>query len=202
VTAVNHRHSGRDPQRRPATTPTTPRDDDAAREPDSRPQPDDRALDEIARHFRALGEPLRLKLPSRLRESECNVGELTERLGCSQANVSKHLATLQAAGIVERRAVGTASYFRIGDPATIALCELVCDQVARRLGESTEVGRSVRDWAAENHAEATAADRGVREPPDRPAGIGRAARPTPEAPRPAGRPAMMAAVPKRRRSTP
>jgi DNA-binding transcriptional ArsR family regulator len=118
------------------------------------PDPDERALEAIARHFRALSEPVRLKLLSRLRESECNVGELTERLGCSQANVSKHLATLQAAGIVARRTVGTASYFRISDPRTVALCDLVCAQVAHRLGEHSAIGRSVREWAAENHGEA------------------------------------------------
>jgi DNA-binding transcriptional ArsR family regulator len=114
-------------------------------------EPDQRALDEIARQFRALSEPLRLRLLSRLREGECKVGELTRALGCSQANVSKHLATLQAAGIVERRTVGTAAYYRITDPSTIELCELVCDQVARRLGGATTVGRSVLMWAAENH---------------------------------------------------
>jgi DNA-binding transcriptional ArsR family regulator len=134
--------------------------------PERAAAPDDRALEEIARHFRALSEPLRLKLLSRLRESECNVGELTEQLGCSQANVSKHLSTLQAAGIVERRTVGTASYYRIADPATLALCELVCDHVARRLGDHSAVGRSVRDWAAENHGEpggrAGGARRGTR----------------------------------------
>ena len=51
---------------------------------------EDGALDHVADYFRALAEPLRLRLLNSLREGPRNVGELTLALGCSQANVSKH----------------------------------------------------------------------------------------------------------------
>ena len=54
---------------------------------------DDRALLHVAEYFRALSEPLRLKILNTLGDKPHNVGELTELLECSQANVSKHLAT-------------------------------------------------------------------------------------------------------------
>jgi DNA-binding transcriptional ArsR family regulator len=93
---------------------------------------DDRALGHVAEYFRALSEPLRLKILNALRERPRNVGELTGLLDCSQANVSKHLATLMRHGLVERSAQGTSAYYRIADPRVYQLCDLVCGQMAQR----------------------------------------------------------------------
>jgi DNA-binding transcriptional ArsR family regulator len=110
---------------------------------------DDRALEQVADYFRALSEPLRLKLLNALREGPLNVGELTAHLGCSQANVSKHLALLAKLGLVSREAKGTSVYYQIADPQTYQLCDLVCGQIAQRLIEQVQgmggfgVGRTV-----------------------------------------------------------
>jgi len=96
---------------------------------------DDRALARVADYFKALAEPPRLKLLNALREGERNVTELTALLGCSQANVSKHLAMLADHGFVRRESRGTSVYYRIADPRTYQLCDLVCGQIAERLGE-------------------------------------------------------------------
>jgi DNA-binding transcriptional ArsR family regulator len=93
---------------------------------------DDGALGHVAEYFRALSEPLRLKILNALRERPRNVGELTGLLDCSQANVSKHLATLMRHGLVERSAQGTSAYYRIADPRVYQLCDLVCGQMAQR----------------------------------------------------------------------
>ncbi len=97
------------------------------------PQLDDSALDQVSDYFRALSEPLRLRLLNALRDGPVNVGELTARLGCSQANVSKHLGVLAKAGLVTRTARGTSVFYGIADPNTYALCDLVCGQIAQRL---------------------------------------------------------------------
>lgn len=93
----------------------------------------DQALTQVAQYFSALAEPTRLRILNCLRESERNVGELAERCGCSQANVSRHLSTLAKHGLVTREGRGTAVYYRIADPAIYALCDLVCGNVARQL---------------------------------------------------------------------
>jgi DNA-binding transcriptional ArsR family regulator len=98
-------------------------------------QLDDRSLTRVADYFKALAETPRLKLLNAMRERERNVTELTELLGCSQANVSKHLALLATHGLVERNARGTSVYYRIADPRTYQLCDLVCGQIAERLTE-------------------------------------------------------------------
>ncbi|MDO9234836.1 MAG: metalloregulator ArsR/SmtB family transcription factor [Aquabacterium sp.] len=100
---------------------------------------DDRALDHVADYFRALSEPLRLKLLNALRGGPLNVGELTSLLGCSQANVSKHLALLAKLGLVSRESRGTSVYYEIADPRTYQLCDLVCGQIAQRLIEQVQV---------------------------------------------------------------
>ena len=93
---------------------------------------DDRALEDVAGYFRALSVPLRLKILNALRGGERNVSELTENLGCSQANVSKHLSVLARDGLIERNSRGTSTYYRIVDPRIFHLCDLVCGQIERR----------------------------------------------------------------------
>ena len=62
----------------------------------------------IAARFRVLGEPMRIRLLDELRSGPATVGELQERVGASQQNVSKHLGVLIKAGIVSRAKQGTA----------------------------------------------------------------------------------------------
>ena len=54
--------------------------------------------------FAALGEPNRLRIVELLREGPMPVGELVERLGIRQPQVSKHLRVLDQARIVEAEA--------------------------------------------------------------------------------------------------
>ena len=100
---------------------------------------DERALGHVAEYFRALSEPLRLKILNALREKARNVSELTDLLDCSQANVSKHLATLTRYGFVERTAQGTSAYYQIADPRVYQLCDLVCGQMAQHFATQAQM---------------------------------------------------------------
>lgn len=88
-------------------------------------------LAQVAERFKALGEPVRLTLLDALRGGECTVGELVTKTGQQQANVSRHLSVLHAAGLVTRRREGTFIYYGVGDPDIFALCDLVCGHVHR-----------------------------------------------------------------------
>jgi DNA-binding transcriptional ArsR family regulator len=92
----------------------------------------DPLVDLIAERFRTLGEPTRIKLLDRLRQGEASVLELTELIGTTQQNVSKHLGLLQRAGIVARRKQGNFAYYRIVDDSVYALCEAVCGSLQDR----------------------------------------------------------------------
>ena len=102
---------------------------------------DDLALEHVAGYFRALAVPLRLKILNALRGHERTVGELTELFGCSQANVSKHLSVLSQSGLVRRTARGTAVLYRVADPRTYQLCDLVCGQIGERYAEEEKLRR-------------------------------------------------------------
>jgi len=96
------------------------------------PLPDD-LVDLIARRFRVIGEPMRIRLLDRLRTGEASVNELAEALGASQQNVSKHLAVLHDVGILGRRKDRNHVYYRIVDDGVFALCEQVCGSVQDQL---------------------------------------------------------------------
>ena len=86
----------------------------------------DKMADLVARRFRALGEPYRLRILQELETGEKSVGQLVEQLEGNQPNVSKHLQRLHDAGLVNRRRIGTSIVYSISDPMIFSLCELVC----------------------------------------------------------------------------
>ena len=102
------------------------------------PLPDD-LVELIARRFRVIGEPMRIRLLDRLREGEATVGELSEALGASQQNVSKHLAVLAEVGILGRRKQGNRVYYRVVDEGVFALCEDVCGSLQQQLRALSEL---------------------------------------------------------------
>ncbi len=102
------------------------------------PLPDELA-ELIARRFRLLGEPRRIRLLDRLREGEASVQELAAAVGTTQQNVSKHLGVLAEAGVLGRRKQGNFVYYRVVDDGVWELCNDVCGSVERRLGELREL---------------------------------------------------------------
>jgi len=100
------------------------------------PLPEDLA-ELIARRFRAIAEPMRVRLLDLLRDGQVSVNELAARLGASQQNVSKHLAVLADVGIVGRRKDGNHVYYRIVDESVLGLCEQVCGSMQTQLAALT-----------------------------------------------------------------
>jgi len=85
----------------------------------------DAELEKIAGHFKLLGEPMRLKILQTVCRGPLPVGEIVIAVGATQANVSKHLSLLAAAGILTRQKNGQNVYYGMKDPLTLKLCELV-----------------------------------------------------------------------------
>ncbi len=99
----------------------------------------DAVVELVARRFRVLGEPMRIRLLDQLRGADATVQELTDALGASQQNVSKHLGILLDAGIVARRKEGTAAVYSIADESVYALCENVCGSLQRQFASLANV---------------------------------------------------------------
>jgi len=91
----------------------------------------------IAARVRVIGDPTRIRILDLLREQELTVSEITERLGTSQQNASKHLGVLAQAGILARRKQGNSSIYSIADRGVYELCEQVCSGLQLQLAELT-----------------------------------------------------------------
>ena len=89
----------------------------------------DAELDRVARQFRLLGEPMRLKILQVICAKPLTVNEIVAATGASQSNVSKHLSLLADAGVITRQKDAQFVYYRLNDPLTMKLCELVHSQV-------------------------------------------------------------------------
>ena len=83
------------------------------------------ATDLVAKYFRGLGDPSRVRMLELLRdEGELSVGQLVERLGLPQPKVSNHLACLRWCGFIEARRDGRTVYNRISDARVEAMLGL------------------------------------------------------------------------------
>ena len=87
----------------------------------------------LGERFKALSEPMRLRLIYALMDRERTVSELVEETGSSQANVSKHLGVLLEAGLVRRRKQGLNACYGIADPTVFEVCDLLCGSIQERL---------------------------------------------------------------------
>ena len=90
--------------------------------------------DLVAKYFRGLGDPTRLRILDELRvAAELSVGELVDRLGLPQPKISNPLACLRWCGFVETRREHRVVYNRIADRRVEVILDL-----ARELLEDNE----------------------------------------------------------------
>ncbi|MGB3376277.1 MAG: metalloregulator ArsR/SmtB family transcription factor [Microbacterium sp.] len=74
----------------------------------------------VARVFKALGDPTRIRLLSLIAadsDGEACICDLTEPVGLSQGTVSHHMKLLTDAGLVTREQRGKWAYFALSDGA-------------------------------------------------------------------------------------
>jgi DNA-binding transcriptional ArsR family regulator len=89
----------------------------------------------IAARFKAMSEPMRLKILHALIEGEMTVSQLVGKTAAGQANISKHLGKLLEAGMVGRRKDGLCVYYSIADESIIEHCEKICLSLGRHFAE-------------------------------------------------------------------
>lgn len=82
-------------------------------------------IDLVAKYFRGLGDPTRLRILEILRrEGELSVSDLVARLGVAQSKVSNHLACLRWCGFVEARRDHRIVYNRLSDERVAEILDL------------------------------------------------------------------------------
>lgn len=99
-----------------------------------------------AKLFRGFADPTRLEIVLALLEGEQRVKDLVERLGCSQANVSAHLACLKECELVADRPQGRAVYYRIAQDNVVELLRSA-EKLLAATGTAVELCRSYTEEA-------------------------------------------------------
>lgn len=75
-----------------------------------------RDTETLAAIFKALGNPVRLRIVEQLMEGECCVCELHAHSGKDQSTISNHLNVLRHSGVVACEQRGKNVYYRLAHP--------------------------------------------------------------------------------------
>ncbi|HJP77749.1 MAG TPA: metalloregulator ArsR/SmtB family transcription factor [Pseudonocardiaceae bacterium] len=78
-------------------------------------------IEMMAKFFRALSDPARLRLLEFLLHDEHTVTECVAHIGLSQGRVSTHLSCLSDCGYVQVRRAGRFAHYRATDPRVAEL---------------------------------------------------------------------------------
>lgn len=93
--------------------------------PAERSDPEDTTLTAMA--LKAMAHPLRWKILCSLGQSELSVGEIVERTGTSQSNISQHLEQLRNKNIVVARKEANRIFYRIRNDQLLELIGIMRD---------------------------------------------------------------------------
>ena len=86
-------------------------------------------VDLLAKFFRGLGDPTRLRILEYLLEGEKSVGELVHLIGSPQGRISSHLACLRQCGFAVARNDGRNAYYRVADQRVARILHLGASMV-------------------------------------------------------------------------
>jgi ArsR family transcriptional regulator, lead/cadmium/zinc/bismuth-responsive transcriptional repressor len=106
---------------------------------------------ELAALFAVLSHPHRIRIIEELRDGECDVKSLQDRLGIRHSGVSQHLMVLRAHRIVCERREGRHVFYRLRQPA-MAWWLLEATEFLEQESEALELQEAIRKtrraWAA------------------------------------------------------
>jgi len=89
--------------------------------------PGDEDTELTANALKAMAHPLRWKILCSLGDSELSVGEIVERTGTSQSNISQHLEQLRNKNIVVARKEANRIFYRIRNGQLLNLIGIMRD---------------------------------------------------------------------------
>ncbi len=99
----------------------------------------------MAKYFRGLGDPTRLRILSLLnQDGELSAGELVRRLEMPQATVSTHLGCLRWCGFVSTRREDRSVIYSLADPRVselVAVADALLDDNAEHVACCQTVDR-------------------------------------------------------------
>lgn len=100
----------------------------------------------LARYFRALGDPTRLRILGALLERERTVSELVDLIGAPQSRVSNHLACLKWCRLAEAERRGRQVVYRVSDPRLAELLAAASSLAAEHAEHLATCRRIGPEW--------------------------------------------------------
>jgi ArsR family transcriptional regulator, cadmium/lead-responsive transcriptional repressor len=100
----------------------------------------------LARYFRVLGDPTRLRIIEALVERERTVSELVELIGAPRSRISNHLACLRWCRLAESERRGRSVVYRVADERVeqvLSLASSLAEPNCDHLESCTRIGP---DW--------------------------------------------------------
>ena len=100
----------------------------------------------LARYFRVLGDPTRLRILQALSEKERTVSELVGLLGAPQSRISNHLACLKWCRVAEAERRGRNVVYRLSDQRVRRVLALAGDIAEEHCDHLASCRRIGPDW--------------------------------------------------------
>ncbi len=100
----------------------------------------------LARYFRVLGDPTRLRIIEALLVREHTVSELVTLVGAPQGRVSNHLACLRWCRFVEAERIGRQVVYQIADDRIALLLEAARSLAGQNCEHLASCRRIGPDW--------------------------------------------------------
>lgn len=89
----------------------------------------------MANRFKAMSEPIRLKILQIIKERERSVGEIAELLNLKHGTASANLNVLAKAGLVSTRRDGVKIYYHIANDMILQICDIACKCIREEIRE-------------------------------------------------------------------
>ena len=100
-----------------------------------------------AEFFKALANPLRIRILDCLRDGAKAVSEISARLGVGATNISQQLAILRAKNLVNTNKAGSNVYYEVRDRRIFTLLDIAREIFGQQLAEVRQTLRELRNEA-------------------------------------------------------
>lgn len=87
----------------------------------------------------AMSNPTRLRIVHLLREGPQRVSDICRILETNQPTISRHLAVLRRAGILQTVRQGADVIYQVGNPKVVEICEMMRELLAERELQRSEL---------------------------------------------------------------
>lgn len=102
-----------------------------------------RMYNQMAQVIAAAGHEIRLAILDYLKDGEQCVCDIAEHVEANRSNVSRHLAVMRNAGLVEQRKAGLKVMYSLRTPCILNIMQCVAGVLQERAQEANEILESL-----------------------------------------------------------